>query len=140
VLQQLAPGYILTGKAKLVYNNYAVIGPESQWAAEAAECAGDQNKFWAYAGYLFEHQGAENGGAFSRDNLKQFAAQLKLDTSTFNTCFDGGKYTSLVQQQLKEGQSRGVQATPTFFVNGQKYEGVLQYDQLVSLIQSAQPQ
>jgi protein-disulfide isomerase len=139
VLQQLAPDYIFTGKAKLVYNNFAVIGQESQWAAAAAECAGDQNKFWAYAVYLFDHQGAENGGAFSQENLKQFAVQLKLDTSTFNTCFDGGKYTALVQQQLQEGQSRGVRATPTFFINGQMYEGVLPYNQLVSLIQTASP-
>ena len=139
MLQQLAPNYIFTGKAKIVYNNFPIIGQESQWAAEAAECAGDQDKFWTYAGYLFDHQGGENSGAFSLENLKHFAAELKLDTPAFNACLDSGKYTTLVQQQLQEGQKRGVQATPTFFINGQKYEGVLAYDQLVSLIDAGQP-
>ncbi len=138
MLQQLAPGYIFTGKAKLVYHNFPIIGPESETVAEAGECAADQNQFWTYADYLFAHQEGENSGAFSRENLKQFAAQLGLNTTAFNTCLDSGKYAALVQQQLKEGQARGVQATPTFFINGQKYEGVLSYDQFVSLIDAAQ--
>ncbi len=138
MLQQLAPGYIETGKAKIVYNNFPIIGPESVAAAQAAECAADQNKFWAYGDYLFAHQGAENSGAFSVDNLKAFAAQLGLNTLTFNACFDSGKYAGLVQQQFQEGQQRGVQATPTFFINGQKYEGVLSYDQLAALIDAGQ--
>ena len=138
MLQQLAPGYIETGKAKIVYNNFPVIGPESVSAAQAAECAGDQNKFWAYGDYLFAHQGNENSGAFSIANLKAFAAQLGLDTQTFDACFDSGKYAGLVQQQFQAGQQRGVQATPTFFINGQKYEGVLPYNQLSELIDAGQ--
>ena len=139
MLQQLAPDYIFTGKAKLIYHNFPIIGPESVSAAQAAECAGDQNKFWTYADHLFASQGGENSGAFSQTNLEAFAAQLGLNTTAFNSCLEGGKYAALVQQQLQEGQSRGVQATPTFFINGQKYEGVLSYNQLVSLIDAGQP-
>jgi protein-disulfide isomerase len=138
VLQQLAPGYIETGKAKIVYNNFPVIGPESVAAAQAAECAGDQNKFWAYSDYLFAHQGNENSGAFSTANLEAFAAQAGLDSQTFNACFDSGKYAGLVQQQFQAGQQRGVQVTPTFFINGQKYQGVLPYNQLAALIDAGQ--
>ncbi len=138
MLQQLAPNYILTGKAQLVFDNFPIIGPESIAAAQAAECAGDQDKFWTYADYLYTHQVAENSGAFSAANLKQSAAQLGLNTTRFNACLDSGQYAGLVQQQLRQGQARGVQATPTFFINGQKYEGVLSYDQLVSIIDAGQ--
>ena len=139
MLQQLAPQYIDTGKAKLVYRNMAIIGPESEVAAQAALCASDQGKFWTYANYLFTHQRAENSGAFSLGNLEKFAAQLGLDSSTFNACLTSGKYATEVKQQTTEGQQRGVQATPTFFVNGQSFEGVLPYNQLVTLIEAGQP-
>lgn len=134
VLQQIAPKYIDTGKARLIYRNMAILGTESEWAAQAAECAGDQSKFWAFGNYLFTHQSGENTGAFSMENLKRFAVPLGLDPSTFNACLNSGKYSATVQQQTAEGQQRGVQATPTFFINGQKYEGVLSAEQLSALI------
>jgi protein-disulfide isomerase len=139
VLQQLAPEYIDTGKARLIYRNFPIIGPDSEWAAQAAECAGDQDKFWAYADYLFAHQDGENSGALSPDNLKKFAVQLGLNSSTFNTCLDNGKYAAEVNQQKAEGEQRGVQATPTFFINDQRYEGALSAQQLAELINAGQP-
>src|SRR5581483_2395204 len=91
LIRQIAPQYIDTGKVKIVYHNFAFIGAESVQAAQAAECANDQGKFWEYAGYLFDHQTGENVGAFSNANLKQFAQDLNLDTTTFNACLDSGK-------------------------------------------------
>ncbi len=139
MLQQLAPQYITSGKVKFVYHNFPVIGQESEWAAEAADCAADQNKFWMYATTLFAHQAGENSGVLVRDNLKQFAVQLGLDANTFNSCLDSGKYAASVQQELAQGQQRGVQVTPTFFINGQKHEGALPADQLSALINAALP-
>jgi protein-disulfide isomerase len=137
-LQQLAAGYIDTGKVRLVYHNFPVIGPESQTAAQAAECAGEQNQFWRFANVMFKRQGAENSGVFTPANLKRMAADTKLDTQAFNSCLDSGKYASTVSQQQAEGKQRGVQATPTFFVNGQIHEGAVPYNQLVALIEAAQ--
>jgi protein-disulfide isomerase len=138
-LQQLAPKYIDTGKARLIFRNMPIIGPESVLAAQAGECVADQNKFWTYADYLYTHQANENSGALSSGNLKEIAVRLGLDPGTFNTCLDSGKYSTKVQQEMTEGQQRGVQGTPTFFINGQRYEGALSYDQLVALIDAAQP-
>jgi protein-disulfide isomerase len=98
------------------------------WSAEAAECAGDQDAFWEYHDYLFTHQNGENKGAFNKDNLKAFAADLKLDTNTFNTCLDSGKYTQLVKDQTNLGRTLGVQSTPTFAINGQAIVGAQGYD------------
>ncbi len=110
------------------YFNFAFLGEESQWAAEAAECAGDQNAYWEYHDYLFNHQNGENKGAFSKDNLKAFAADMKLDTQAFNTCLDSGKYTALVTEQHNIGQQLGVQSTPTFAINGQALVGAQSFD------------
>lgn len=139
VLQQLVPKYVDTGKVQIIYRNYTFIGPESEAAAQAALCASDQSKFWEYGDYLFTHQAGENTGAFSNNNLVRIAAQLGLDSTTFKACLDGGKYTARVQQETAQAQQRGVQATPTLFINGQKYEGVLSLDQLTSLIDARLP-
>lgn len=138
-IRQLAERFIDTGKAKVVFHNFAFIGPESEWAAQAAECANDQNKFWEYTNYLFDHQTGENVGAFSRDNLKKFAADLQLDTNAFNACFDAGKYANLIQQEKAEAQARNIRATPSFYINGQFIEGLLPLETFAATIESYIP-
>jgi len=116
------------------YFNFAILGDESQWAAEAAECAGDQSKFWEYHDYLFSHQNGENQGAFSKDNLKGFAADMGLDTAAFNTCLDSGKYTQFVQDQSNIAHQLGVSSTPTFALNGQPVVGAQSFDSFKTTI------
>jgi len=96
----------------------AFLGEESQWAAEASECAADQEAFWEYHDKLFASQNGENQGAFNKDNLKQFAADLKLDTAAFNECLDSGKYTQAIQEQTGTANQLGVRSTPAFIING----------------------
>lgn len=138
-MHQLAPQYMDTGKVRLVFKHLAQIGPESEWAAQASECANDQGKFWAFANYVFTHQAGENQGALSRANLKQFAVSVGLDIPTFNSCFDSNKYADLVKQQTSEGRSRGVRATPSFFVNGQFIEGMPAKDAFARFLDSKIP-
>jgi protein-disulfide isomerase len=95
-----------------------VVGQESLWAAEAAECAADQGKFWAYHDYLFEHQQGENRGAFVQTNLKQFARALGLNTQQFNTCLDSRSPDARIQADIKEAEQRQLPGTPAFLVNG----------------------
>ena len=116
------------------YFNFAFLGEESQWAAEAAECAGDQDAYWEYHDYLFSHQNGENQGAFSKDNLKKFAVELKLDTQAFNECMDSGKYTQLITDQTNFARQLGVQSTPSFLVNGQGVVGAQPFDSFKQLI------
>jgi protein-disulfide isomerase len=118
------------------YFNFAFLGEESKWAAEAAECAGDQDAFWQYHDYLFSHQNGENGGAFSKDNLKGFATTLGLDAKAFNTCLDSGKYTQLIQDQANLAQQVGVSTTPTFAVNGKRVEGAQPFSAFQQIIES----
>ncbi len=109
--------YVNTGKVRFVWKDYAFLGQESIWAAEAARCANDQGKFWEYHDYLFTNQGAENSGAFSKDNLKKFASTLGLNMGQFNSCLDTDKYASVIQKETQEGNKVGVNGTPATFIN-----------------------
>lgn len=115
----------------------AFLGAESLWAAEASECAADQDAFWAYHDLLFDRHGGENRGAFSQNNLKQFAAELGLDTAAFNACLDSGKYTSRVRTETGTAQSLGVRSTPAFLVNGQPLLGALPFETFQEAIEAA---
>ncbi len=110
--------YVNSGKARFVWKDYAFLGQESLWAAEAARCANDQGKFWQYHDYLYNHQGQENSGAFSKANLKKFAQTLGLNTSQFNSCVDSDKYAAFIQQETQQSSTYGVSGTPATFING----------------------
>ena len=75
-------------------------------------------------------------GAFSKDNLQRFAADLGLDTGQFNQCLNDGKYAEVVQQETFLGQQAGVRGTPAIFVNGQLVEGGADYQVLREAVQA----
>lgn len=129
--------YVATGKVKLVWKDYPFLGEESYWSAEAARCAQDQGKFWEYHDHLFSHQNGENQGAFSKDNLKKFAQDLALNTTTFNDCLDTGKHQKKMQEAQAYGQGVGVSGTPGTFVNGAYTSGAASYSQIKAAIDKA---
>ena len=133
---QIDEQYMQSGKVRFGYFNFAFLGPESTWAAEAAECAADQNMFWEYHDKLYDSQSGENQGAFNKDNLKKFAEKLGLDTSAFNKCIDSGKYTQLIQDESSLASSIGVRSTPTFLINGQAVVGAQPFEVFQQTIDS----
>lgn len=125
--------YIESGKVKMIYRNFAFLGPESFVAAEAAECAKDQGKFWAYHDeiYKLEHQdGAENNGNLTSAFFLKIAKSLGLDEKSFTECVTAKKYASKVQQDLDGGGVIGVNGTPAVFINNKQIGGFLTFDQL----------
>lgn len=138
--------YVKTGKVKFIYKHFAFLGEESNWAAEAAECAGDQGKFWDYHDFLFSYiwdnyyatgKPGENAGVFSKVNLKKHAKTLGLETVSFNSCLDSGKYTDKVAKDTEIGRANGITGTPSTFVNGKLLVGAQPYAQFSSLIDAA---
>lgn len=125
-----------TGKVRFGYWHFAFLGQESFWAAEAAECAAEQDAFWAYHDLLFERQAGENRGAYNQDRLKQFAAELGLDTEQFNACLDSGKYAEVVRQETAKAQSFGVRSTPSFLINNQPLVGALPFEVFQQVIEA----
>ena len=108
--------YVKNEDVLFVYRDWAFLGPESVRSAEAARCAGDQDKFWQYHDYLYAHQNGENEGTFSDPNLKSFAKNLGLNSTTFDQCLDGNKYAQAVADSKDEGTKAGVQGTPKGFI------------------------
>ncbi len=131
---QIKKDYVDTGKVKFYYKNLAFLGQESTDAANAALCAKEQNQFWQYHDYLFNHQGQENSGTFSKDNLKKFAADLGLNTTQFNSCLDGAKYNSVVQADAAEANKNGFNSTPSVAVGSTPIIGAQPYSQFQSAI------
>jgi protein-disulfide isomerase len=128
--------YVADGRVKLVFHPLALIGQESLWAADAAECANEQGRFWDYHDKLFENQHGENQGAFVIDNLKRFAEELALDTQAFNQCLDSGKYEDIVKAETRDAVNKGILSTPTFVVGSQTVEGPGSYDALKKVIEA----
>ena len=128
-----------TGQVALVYQHAAILGDESTWAAEAAECAADQGQFWAYHDLLFAKQTGENQGAFAKDKLIGFAQDLKLDMATFEPCLKNDQTLDRVKTDTQEGQSAGMRGTPTFFVNGQPLVGAQPIEAVQAAIAHVSP-
>jgi len=82
-------------------------------AAEAAECANDQDKFWEFMNIAFKNQ--DN---LTEDNLKSFASNLGLNMETFNTCLDSGQKKARINSDINEGTRHDLGYTPSIYVNG----------------------
>ena len=117
---ELKKQYIDTGKVKFIYRDFPLsFHPYAQKAAEAAECAGKQGKYWEMHSKLFE-QGVEGDVA----GFKQYAKDIKVkDQKAFESCLDGGETAAEIRKDFSDGQRVGVQGTPAFYVNGQMISG-----------------
>jgi protein-disulfide isomerase len=123
-LPMIEKNYIETGKVKFVYRDYPIqqIHPNAVPAALGANCANEQGKFWEYHDKLFENQrqwenlDPENGVS----TFEKYAEELDLDTDTFNTCLESGKYLEEIRKDLQDGVAYGVSGTPGFFIGNEK--------------------
>ncbi|MCA9904925.1 MAG: thioredoxin domain-containing protein [Anaerolineae bacterium] len=122
-----------TGKVRFGYIHFAFLGEESVWAGAATECAAEQDQFWAYHDLLFEK--GENQGAYSKENLKQYAIELNLDSEQFNECLDSGRGDALVEQDNNFSRQLGVGSTPTFALNGRALQGALPFETFQAVIE-----
>lgn len=115
---EIIDNYISTGKVYYEFIPLGFLGQESLDAAQAAYCALDQGKFWEYHDILFTNQTGENIGDFSIKKLKSFADKLDLNIANFNSCLESGTYKDKVVNNFDTGKSLGIEATPSFIVNG----------------------
>jgi protein-disulfide isomerase len=113
--------YVKTGKAKFAYKQFAILGPDSVSAAQASECAADQNKFWEYHDLVFTKRLAGQG--LSVDSLIAYAGEMKLDTAKFTACLQNNQTADRIQADLNEAQQAGFRGTPTFVINGKVLVG-----------------
>ncbi len=125
--QQIKTEYIDTGKVRFVYRDFPLsFHPGAAPAAEAAQCANDQGKFWEMHDKMFEEQAKQGTGTiqFSENDVRKWASQVSgLDMNKWNECFNSNKYQAEVEKDLKDGSAYGVSGTPTVFVNGKAIVG-----------------
>ena len=105
---------------RYVYRDFPLtdIHPGADLAAEAGECAHDQDKFWEYHDKLYQNQ-----NDLSTTSLIQYARQVGLDEEEFTSCLSSRKHQKEVANDLLDGQAAGVYGTPTFFFNGYAVPG-----------------
>jgi protein-disulfide isomerase len=114
------------------------IRKESDQAANASMCAAAQERFWDYHAILFANWNGENQNAFSDKRLVAFAESLGLDMSAFNDCFEANTYQADIEADIAAGRMKGVQGTPSIFVNGEQLSPgfVPSFDEISQSVQS----
>jgi len=105
------------------------IHPYARKAAEAAECAGEQNKFWEYSDAIYANQTSLN-----TEYLSTAAKNVGLNVKKFETCLSDGKTTAKVNADFQQGQGAGVRGTPGSFINGQSIPGAVPFEQIEGMI------
>jgi protein-disulfide isomerase len=121
----------LGNKLRFAFRNFPLtkVRPHAYKAAIAAETAAAQGKFWEMYDYLFKH-----GQGASDDNLRRSAANLGLNVARFDREFLDLTYSRHVDEDIQSGKSSGVKSTPTFFINGDRYNGDWDLDSLLSAL------
>jgi protein-disulfide isomerase len=117
-------------KVRFVYRHYPLPNhPNARPAAEASACAAEQDKFWPYHDRLFS-----SAGKLSGSDLKEHAAALGLEASSFNACVDSRKYQKDVEVDVEAANALGVNGTPAFFINGRALNGAQPFDAFKRII------
>ena len=112
-------------RINFVYRHFPLdsIHDRARATAEASECAREQGKFWPYHDRLFQYQ-----NAFSDSDLRAHADAIGLDAGKFDLCLKDGRYKSVVERDVADARALDVIGTPTWYVNGQRVEGVIAED------------
>jgi protein-disulfide isomerase len=132
-MPQIERDYVATGKLVYVMRNLPLesIHPDAFRAAAAAECAGDQGKYWQMHEKLFTHQ-----QALSAPDLERYAQEVGVEPAKFKQCVDADAHGAKIRKDLTDAQAAGITGTPTFFLGfaegGSKVK-------VVRRIQGAQP-
>lgn len=131
-LPRLEAEYVKPGKVRFVYRHLAILGRPSVAGAQAADCAGEQGKFWEYHDRLFASKGAF---ALNSTGLRGYAAEIGLDTAAFDRCLNSGKYLQKVKEETEMGLTLGARATPVFLINNMMLVGAHPFETFRGIIE-----
>jgi protein-disulfide isomerase len=123
----------LGGKLRFVFRNFPItqIHPHAQHAAEAAETAAGQNKFWEMHDYIYEHQ-----QALDDNHLEKYAGKLGLDLVKFSNDMSSHAHVQHIHEDFLSGVRSGVNGTPTFYINGIRYNDSWDLETLLKILRS----
>ena len=134
---RLVRDYVADGRLRIVYRDFAFLGPESIAAAAASRAAGEQGAFWPYHDWLYANQNGENTGGFRREVLVAIARELGLDVARFERDLDAQASIDAVNAETGSASTIPVKLTPTLVLNGEVIEGVPAWDELAAKVDAA---
>ena len=141
---QILQNYVNTGKVRVVFRDFAFLGTESTAAAEAAQCAEDQGKLWAYHDALYNAKladdnkgGTEDDGFYTTAEFLKVAQQVGLNIPTFTSCINNNTDANIVAQEKGAAANAGVNSTPSFIVNGTPIVGAQPYSVFQAALDAA---
>ncbi len=137
---ELIEAYVRPGRVRLVFRPVLNHGERSVVTSTAAECAGDQDRFWAMHALLFERQSELYAGSEADllSLMMMYAVELELDQSAFDTCMTDGQARERVLAFDAEQRSRGITLQPTFEINEQRLVGFQSFEVFQNVIESLQ--
>ncbi len=110
--------YVKTGKVKMIFKDYNIIGPDSINASHGSHCANDQGMFWEYHDILYSNWNGENNGWASSSNLTMFAQEIGLEMDRWSKCMSDGQHSKIILASNEDAGKLGLTGTPAFFVIG----------------------
>jgi len=110
--------YVETGKVKIIFKDYNIIGPDSVNASHGTHCASEQGLFWEYHDILFSNWAGENNGWASSENLLKFAEEIDLDLVQWSECMIESPHSKIIIASNDDARSLEITGTPAFFVIG----------------------
>jgi protein-disulfide isomerase len=134
ILKPLKEEFMGTGQLRVVFRHMAFLGPESTLAAEATECAADQNMFFPYHDLLYEQQNPPNQGHITEEWLTGLANDLGMETDQFTQCLQSDEKLSRVQISTEQAHEMGIPGTPTVLINGRLVPDFTDLDAIRSVI------
>lgn len=130
--------YVASGQVKIVARMLAQSGEVSLRAAEAAECGGEQGKFWEMRSAIFLEQGRLFGGE-TDSMLTGIASGVGLDTAAFGACMLAGTYRESILAGFEAAKQEGIRTRPVFDINGTRLIGAQPYEEFIRVIDAALP-
>ena len=113
---KIMKNYIETGKVKMIFKDYNIIGKDSVKASQGAHCANDQGLFWEYHDILYSNWTGENNGWASGANLANYAQDIGLEMNQWTDCMSQQKHSKTILDSNEDAKKLQLTGTPAFFV------------------------
>ena len=114
--KDIVKNYVDTGKVKIIFKDYNIIGEDSVIASQGAHCANDQGLFWEYHDILYSNWTGENNGWASSENLAIFAQQIGLNMNKWSECMNKGSHSQIILKSNDDARTLQLTGTPAFFI------------------------
>ena len=113
---EIIKNYVETGKVKIIFKDYNIIGPDSINSSHGAHCAGEQGLFWEYHDILYSNWTGENNGWASPTNLTTFADEINVNMDQWTKCMNEKPHSKTIMESNNDAKALELTGTPAFFI------------------------